>query len=351
MSSGEASSSGAAGPLNQLFAQLHQYAAQEEHAPLVEAPPADIEAGAPVVAVEATPTAEQIIESGLPWFSRWLQQLGPFLVLFAAAFLSHHFVGLFVFVWLTWVLHRANRALKQQLSLWGCSELGALVQLAAALLCNMGLVYLLFAPSKLWRRLLFLPTTAEEFGFWAAVFAVTTTDLMIKYACMVLKCSLLAALRHRDMLKSRRTQLFALVEACSLLYRTLAPVPVWVHYFALGDTTVVSSVSTALYLTLKMALSWERGKCLLMEGAATCNGALAYGVLVPLSSQMEDCSICQGELCSPVQLHCGHLYCEACVGEWLEREVSCPLCRASVRTNYLESPQLDGGTSLLPQVF
>ena len=31
-----------------------------------------------------------------------------------------------------------------------------------------------------------------------------------------------------------------------------------------------------------------------------------------------------------VKLHCGHMFCEGCIDEWLRREHTCPLCRAPI---------------------
>jgi predicted amidophosphoribosyltransferase len=33
-----------------------------------------------------------------------------------------------------------------------------------------------------------------------------------------------------------------------------------------------------------------------------------------------------------VKLHCGHMFCDGCIEEWLRREHTCPLCRAPIST-------------------
>jgi hypothetical protein len=45
----------------------------------------------------------------------------------------------------------------------------------------------------------------------------------------------------------------------------------------------------------------------------------------------EFCSICFDHYIQPVTLPCRHVFCEHCVFEWLEKENSCPVCRAVVR--------------------
>lgn len=67
------------------------------------------------------------------------------------------------------------------------------------------------------------------------------------------------------------------------------------------------------------------------------------------ASENAICSICHDELSSPVVLACKHIFCEECVGEWLEREQTCPLCRAVVSS--VTGYQSDGTTPLMCQLF
>ena len=47
------------------------------------------------------------------------------------------------------------------------------------------------------------------------------------------------------------------------------------------------------------------------------------------------CSVCMDELTKPVKLSCGHVFCEACIAQWFEKEDTCPLCRKAVKRNGL----------------
>ncbi|MGB1600162.1 MAG: RING finger domain-containing protein [Promethearchaeia archaeon] len=49
-------------------------------------------------------------------------------------------------------------------------------------------------------------------------------------------------------------------------------------------------------------------------------------------------------------MQCGHIFCEECVYEWLQREQTCPLCRATVRSSH-RGLTADGSTSILPIIF
>jgi len=39
------------------------------------------------------------------------------------------------------------------------------------------------------------------------------------------------------------------------------------------------------------------------------------------------CPICTNLFTSPLRLHCGHSFCQSCIGTWMERENTCPECR------------------------
>ena len=60
------------------------------------------------------------------------------------------------------------------------------------------------------------------------------------------------------------------------------------------------------------------------------------------------CAICHDSYDIPVALECNHIFCELCVGTWLTKEQTCPLCRAEVTD---DPTWHDGGTSFFLQMF
>ncbi len=40
----------------------------------------------------------------------------------------------------------------------------------------------------------------------------------------------------------------------------------------------------------------------------------------------------QEKMTNPLSLACTHIFCEKCISEWFERNRTCPLCRAVVKT-------------------
>ena len=49
------------------------------------------------------------------------------------------------------------------------------------------------------------------------------------------------------------------------------------------------------------------------------------------------CPICHDNLSDPTKLHCKHIFCEECVTTWFDREKTCPMCGAQVRSFFLIS--------------
>lgn len=60
------------------------------------------------------------------------------------------------------------------------------------------------------------------------------------------------------------------------------------------------------------------------------------------------CSICHDEFKTPVLLECQHIFCEVCVCKWLDREQTCPLCRAKIAD---DPSWRDGSTTYFIQLF
>ncbi len=75
----------------------------------------------------------------------------------------------------------------------------------------------------------------------------------------------------------------------------------------------------------------------------TVAAAASDAAFVPLLVQQDGVS-------NGIRLDCGHIFCEECISEWLERDRTCPMCRANVKPPGLHSYG-DGATSLLPSVF
>ncbi|CAM9135532.1 unnamed protein product [Ectocarpus fasciculatus] len=143
----------------------------------------------------------------------------------------------------------------------------------------------------------------------------------------------------------------AVVEMAFVLYRCLLPAPVWLEFYGKD-----SDYFAAIYLVLKgMQVSFRidrfvRAACYVRRGELD-RGKLATPEEVAEAGS-PDCSICYDRMSRPLLLPCNHLFCGECVAEWLERERTCPLCRAEVpSSNPIPRSLRDGRTTVVPQIL
>lgn len=50
-----------------------------------------------------------------------------------------------------------------------------------------------------------------------------------------------------------------------------------------------------------------------------------------IEKNVDDCAICWDEMDSARKLPCGHLFHNSCLFSWLEQDISCPICRSSLK--------------------
>ena len=154
----------------------------------------------------------------------------------------------------------------------------------------------------------------------------------------------------------RLTARLSLLEHVSLLHRTVLPIPVWFAFFKdeeeLGKGAACLAAGAYLAVKLRTVLERVHGVRTVARQCWNAEGA-AYGVPASPEDVAESgdcCAICQERYDRPVRLGCRHVFCEECVGEWFERERTCPLCRATVASAGARSYG-DGGTVMYAHVF
>uniref|UniRef100_A0A452Y3Y3 RING-type domain-containing protein n=1 Tax=Aegilops tauschii subsp. strangulata TaxID=200361 RepID=A0A452Y3Y3_AEGTS len=182
-----------------------------------------------------------------------------------------------------------------------------------------------------------------------------STDTMVRQAAMVVKCVLLIYYKNSKGRHYRRQgQMLTVVEYSLLLYRALLPAPVWYRFFLNKEYgSLFSSLTTGLYLTFKVASMVEKVRSLLASVNALSHKDLHYGSHATTEQVLaagDLCAICQEKMHTPILLQCKHIFCEDCASEWLERERTCPLCRALVKPGDIRSFS-DGSTTLFFQLF
>ncbi|GAQ85375.1 hypothetical protein KFL_002320090 [Klebsormidium nitens] len=286
--------------------------------------------------------------------ARWLEQALPFILLLIMVFIREHMQGFLMVVWITGLMMKANEIIRRETALKTEKRSLLLLGLAAVLALHIAAVYWWYRNDELWRPLALLPLLKIP-GFWQAAWIIVVNDTLVRYFAMIIKACLLAGQKHaRGRPFRKQAQLLTLVEYTSLLYRALIPAPVWYRFF-LNETYghLFSSLTTGLYLTFKLTATFDKVCSFISAARTVARREVQYGQVATSEEVLaagDLCAICQEKMQSPISLRCHHVFCEDCVAEWFERERTCPLCRAVVKSAGLRSFG-DGTTTLLAQLF
>lgn len=286
--------------------------------------------------------------------ARWLESSLGFLALLLAVFLYQHAAGIFSFVWLTWVLCKANDTLRKQVALKDQRRVSYLLATAVVVGLHLPAALWLTSSWQLWRQFGFMPPLTMG-TVWDAFYAVAVVDTLIRYGAMVVKVGVLLVCNPiRGEALRRRGQVLTCIEHFVLLYRVAAPAPVWFKFYDTRQMpSLLFSVCTGCYVLAKLTSLVERLGAAMQSCKAVMHPEGQYGQYATPEEVVEggnQCAICQDPMTKPIRLSCSHLFCEACIAEWFERSRNCPMCRAEVKPASLPSFG-DCSTSLLPQLF
>mmetsp|Transcript_15351 Transcript_15351/g.51547 ORF Transcript_15351/g.51547 Transcript_15351/m.51547 type:complete len:154 (-) Transcript_15351:64-525(-) len=145
------------------------------------------------------------------------------------------------------------------------------------------------------------------------------------------------------------------------IYRQMLPAIPWLTAIkSWSQFPALSLFFASVYLFIKV-----KGGIMTAQFANTaCNALfrnkLPYGQLLKDDEANNspgdgECAICQSDLHAPVKLVCGHIFCDDCVMQWLERSLidgTCPLCRQVVQpAAYVHISMKSGEVGLLPHLF
>lgn len=290
----------------------------------------------------------------LQHLAKWVEEILPYSLLLLVVFIRQHLKGFAVVISIAAIMFKSNDILKKQTALKEERKTSVVVSIALVFMLQVVFIYLWLRDTDLLYPLVLLPPKAVP-PFLHAIFIITVNDIMVRQAAMALKCMLLIYYKNcrgRDYRK--QGQMLTLVEYTLLLYRALLPAPVWYRFFLnKGYGSIVSSLTTGLYLTLKFKSIIEKVHPFFAALKALSRKEMHYGSYATaeqVNAAGDLCAICQEKMHAPILLRCKHIFCEECVSEWFERERTCPLCRVLVKAADIKSYG-DGSTSLSVQLF
>ncbi|XP_076276198.1 ring finger protein, transmembrane 2 isoform X2 [Lasioglossum baleicum] len=198
---------------------------------------------------------------------------------------------------------------------------------------------------------IFFPYT-QPLTIWELLWSILITDFILKLITIISKV-FLTCLPSKLLPLRKRGKYYLMFEATSQLYRCVVPMRPWLYYFFEayeGPEKILGIIISILYIISKRTDLVSRLK---LFQTAACK--LFQNVNLGLSPSKEEltasggiCAICHEEYSMPVKLLCNHIFCESCVLTWLDRERSCPLCRAVITDDPIYR---DGHTTQYIQIY
>lgn len=264
----------------------------------------------------------------------------PFVLILVVKGLYDHRVGILVLSGMLLTFSYGNLVVKREAGKQSRRSISCLSRVFFNLLACITFIYYIFEEQRMHLGLFMIPPYSQPLTIYDLFWLVCVTDLVLKMITVIVK-GFLVALPPSLISYQKRGKWFHFIEVTSQTYRTLCPVQPWLYYLIeayQGTGKVFGVLLCAAYVVSKVTelvrkvKAWRSALRMVMQD-------LEVGVR-PSAEELlkagDQCPICQDSFTSPILLSqgCGrHIFCEACILHWLDRERSCPLCRAKVPTS------------------
>ncbi|KAL4716288.1 hypothetical protein ACJJTC_014768 [Scirpophaga incertulas] len=258
----------------------------------------------------------------------------PFYLLLFVKFMYDCREGLFTFLILFCTFAHSNSLVRRE---HGKQINRNMVALLCEFIFTMScivIVHFLFGDGKLLPNVVMFPTYTHPISLWELMWLVVLTDLIVKIITVDIK--ILVTMMPVMLLPfQKRGKVYLFIEAVSQLYRSLLTIQPWIFYLMEsyeGAERVMGMSLTAIYVVIKIIECCVKLK-VFKDATWTLLQSVNLGTK-PTGEQLlsagDSCPICHDDYTTPVRLGCSHIFCELCIAAWLDREHTCPLCRAKV---------------------
>ncbi|XP_049871007.1 RING finger and transmembrane domain-containing protein 2 isoform X2 [Pectinophora gossypiella] len=214
------------------------------------------------------------------------------------------------------------------------------------------LIHFFCGHGRLLPNVIMFPGYKSPITVWELLWLVVLTDLIVKIFTVNIK-TLVTMMPAFLLPFQKRGKLYLFIEAVSQLYRSLLTIQPWVFFLLqsyTGSEKMVGMFLTSVYVIAKVIevlvrlRLFKNATWMLLQSVSL--GTKPTGE--QLLSAGDSCPICHDDYTTPVRLGCSHIFCELCISAWLDREHTCPLCRAKVAD---EPTWRDGSTTYDFQLY
>ena len=318
-----------------------------------EVPVVAADAAAPRPPADATPNLEARLEQLRPLLDDALNAL-PFVMLILFRLFSFHVAGIFAVLWFSLLLHRMNGMLQAASSQPSSVRACMLMTRMSILGCNVLLAELLLSSDGVWRCWwrIPIPNIGETLTMPALLWLIIHNQYLLVFSFVAVKtlllCSVSAIWSERRIKES-----LGFIDAVCSAWLQLLPMLLWMRY--LNDDRFAGSVQPFVIVYMAIKLRAFRNYFFRVRSAFTASvmRRCPFGQYVQASDcSGQECAICLDAPHVPLKLPCEHIFCEACVMTWMQREATCPCCRAVVPgADGGGVPTNDGSSGIFPQIF
>ncbi|KAM3959762.1 E3 ubiquitin-protein ligase RNFT2 [Aphomia sociella] len=281
-----------------------------------------------------------------------LIRYAPFYFILFIKFMYDSREGLFTFIVLFCTFTHCNSLVRRE---HGKQMNRSIIALFSELIFTgscIATVHFLFGHGKLLPNVIMFPAYNESFNVWELLWLVVLTDLIVKIITVDIK--ILVTMMPAFLLPyQKRGKVYLFTEAISQLYRSLLTIHPWIFFLMQsyeGSEKMVGMFLTSVYVIAKIVEVLMRLR-LFKNATWTLLQSVNLGTK-PTGEQLlsagDSCPICHDDYTTPVRLGCSHIFCELCISAWLDREHTCPLCRAKVAD---EPTWRDGSTTYDFQLY
>ncbi|CAI6374649.1 unnamed protein product [Macrosiphum euphorbiae] len=276
----------------------------------------------------------------------------PFLLILLSQAVFDHILDVLLFLVLFFSFCFFNYMVKLEVAKQSHRSIGFLLFAICHMAISVYIFYFSYTDMILHFGLIFTPPSTQSLTIINLLWSIAVDDYILKLITIILKIIvMLMPIKVLPIIKRGKVYLF--IEATSQLYRCCVPIQPWLYYMLEsyeGPKKVIGVFLSAAYMV---------SKCTNLMGCVklwwtTLNKLLQNIVLgtTPSKEQLtiagNNCPICHDVYATPVLLKCQHIFCEACVVKWFDREQTCPLCREKLVDN---PASRDGSTTNFIQLF